>query len=101
MRLATYNSCSFNEKRAVLRTFWSGRADASDKINQAAREYGPYALGLVAIITIELVVIAALLIIRANDWAWTATGTSVLALRSLWWTAACRRRANGLPLIGL
>ena len=94
MGLTTYNSCSFNEKRAVLRTFWSGREDESAKINLAAREYGPYALGLVVIITFELIVIAALLVARANGWAWTATAATVLALWSLWWTVACRRRIN-------
>ena len=94
MRLATYNSCTFNEKRAVLRTFWSGRSNESEKINLAAREYGPYALGLVAIISFEMLIIAALLIARANGWAWVATASSVLALWSLWWTVVCRRRVN-------
>ena len=98
MALATYNSCSFNEKRAVLRTFWSGRAHQSDKINQAAREYGPYALWLVVIITIELLIIAALLVARTNGWAWVATAATVLALWSLWWTIQCRRRMSS-PLV--
>lgn len=94
VRLATYNSCTFNEKRAVLRTFWSGHTDESEKINLAAREYGPYALGLVAIISIELIIIAVLLTARANGWAWVATASTVLALWSLWWTVVCRRRIN-------
>lgn len=94
VRLATYNSCSFNEKRAVLRAFWSGRSDESEKINQAAREYGPYALALVAIISLELLIIAALLIAWSNGWAWAATASTVLALWSLWWTVVCRRRLN-------
>ncbi len=96
MRLATYNSCSFNEKRSVLRTFWSGRPDESQKINEAAHEYGPYALLLVATITVELIIIAALLILRANGWAWVPTGASVLSIWSLWWTAVCRRKADEL-----
>lgn len=96
MRLTTYRTCSFPEKRAVLRTFWTGHASDSEKINVAAREYGPYALTLVAIITFELVVIAALLIARANGWAWIATGSFVLALWSLWWTAVCRQRINAV-----
>jgi hypothetical protein len=91
MGLVTYHSCSFNEKRVVLRTFWSGRADDSGKINQAAREYGPYALWLVVVITIELIVIAALLVARANGWAWVATAATMLALWSLWWTLQRRR----------
>jgi Flp pilus assembly protein TadB len=100
MGLATYNSCSVNEKRAVLRTFWSGRMHASEKINQAAHEYGPYAFWFVSIITFELFVIAALLVLRANGWAWVATAATVLALWSLWWTLQCRRRLS-LPLHAL
>jgi hypothetical protein len=94
MRLATYKSCSFSEKRAVLRAFWSGRADESDKVNGAAREYGPYALSLVTVITFELAVIAALLIFRANAWAGVATGAGVISLWSVWWTAVCHRRMS-------
>jgi len=94
MGLVTYNSCSLNEKRAVLRAFWSSRAHQSEKINQAAREYGPYAFWFVAIITVELFVIAALLVLRANGWAWVATAATVLALWSLWWTRQCRRRVS-------
>lgn len=95
MGLATYKSCSFNEKRAVLRTFWSCRTHESEKINQAAREYGPYALGLVAVVTVELVIIATLLFARANGWTWVATSATVLSLWSLWWTAQCRSRLSG------
>jgi hypothetical protein len=91
MRLVTYNSCTFQEKRTVLRTFWSGREGDSDKINVAAREYGPYALGLVAIISFELLVIAALLVVRVDGWAWLATTCTVLSLWSLWWTRHCQR----------
>ncbi len=94
MGLATYKTCSFNEKRMVLRTFWSCRPHESDKINQAAHEYGPYALGLVTVITVELVIIAALLLARANGWTWIATTASVLAFWSLWWTLQCRRRTS-------
>jgi hypothetical protein len=94
MGLATYRSCTFAEKRAVLRTFWSGHGDASDKINQAAREYAPFALSLVAVISVEVVTIAVLRVVRANGWAWVGTAAVVLALWSLWWTGVCRRRIN-------
>jgi hypothetical protein len=97
MSLAVYNTCSRQEKRAVMRAFWSGRFDDSHKINQAAKEYGPYALGLVTIVTLEIVFIATLLVIRANGWAWTSTAGSVLALWSLWWTVLCRRTINSGP----
>lgn len=98
MGLATYRSCTSAEKRAVLRTFWSGRGGESAKINQAAREYAPLALSLVAIICVELVIIAALLVVRANGWAWAATAATVLALWSLWWAGECRRRLTVVAL---
>lgn len=94
MGLATYRSCSFSEKRAVLRTFWSCRAHESEKINLAAREYGPYALALVVVITVELAIIATLLVVRASGWSWVATTATVLAMWSLWWTVQCRRRPD-------
>lgn len=97
MALATYQSCSFQEKRAVLRTFWTRRLDESEKINCAAREYAPFALGLVSIITVELLVIAVTLIARVNGWAWAATLATVLCAWSLIWTIMCSRAAGAHP----
>jgi hypothetical protein len=91
MRLATYQSCTFAEKRAVLRTFWSIREDESDKVNLAAREYGPYALAMVAIIAIELAIISSVLVARGNAWAWAAFIATAFALWSLWRTYVCQR----------
>ena len=94
MRLATYQSCSFAEKRAVLRTFWSNREDESDKVNRAAREYGPYALAMVAIIAMELAVISSVLWARASSWAWVAFLATAFALWSVWRTYVCQRARN-------
>ncbi|HVB70805.1 MAG TPA: hypothetical protein VND83_04805 [Acidimicrobiales bacterium] len=97
MNLTTYQSCSFAEKRAVLRAFWSSSDDESDKVNLAAREYGPYALGMVAIIALELVVISAVLGIRGSGWEWIAFIATAFALWSLWRTHVCQRvRRNGV-----
>jgi len=94
MRLATYQSCSFAEKRAVLRTFWSNREDESDKVNRAAREYGPYALAMVAIIAMELAVISSVLWARGSSWAWVAFLATVFALWSVWRTYVCQGARN-------
>lgn len=96
MALLTYNSCSSREKRAVLHTFWSGHTSESEKINLAAREYGPYALGLVATITAELAVIAGYLVERSNVWSWAAGGATLLAAWSLGWSFVCQRRATSM-----
>ena len=82
------------EKRAVLCVFWSGRPDESPRINRAAHEYAPYALGLIAIISAELLVITALLVADASEWAGVASASGVLALWCAGWTDMCRRRIN-------
>ena len=91
MSLATYQSCSFAEKRAVLRTFWSSRPDESDKVNRAASEYGPYALAMVAIIAVELAVIASVLLARGSGWAWFALAATAFSVWSVWRTHVCQR----------
>jgi len=94
MALGTYRSCSFNEKRAVWRVFWSGRRGESSRINQAAREYAPYALSLIVTISVEMVVIAVLLDARASGWSWLGSASAVLSLWCAGWTEMCRRRIN-------
>lgn len=89
--LAVYQSCTFTEKRAVLRTFWSGHEGESDKVVQAAREYGPYAFVMIAIITVELIVISSVLLAASNGWAWLAMTVTLLAGVSAWWTGVCQR----------
>lgn len=91
MKLSTYQSCTFTEKRAVLRAFWSGRADESGKVNRAAREYGPYAFAMIAAICAELVVISGVLIAKGSAYAWLAVAATTLSLLSLWWTRVCQR----------
>ena len=92
MALRTYRECSFAEKRAVLRVFWSGRPDQSARINRAAREYAPYALCLIAIISVELLIITALLVVHASSWAGLASAGAVVVLWCAGWTEMCRRR---------
>ena len=96
--LATYQACTFAEKRDVLRIFWSRRDEGSDKVRDAAREYGPYALVMVAVITVELAIITAALLTDANAWAWLAAPLTLLGALSTWWTGVChhslRRRGD-------
>ena len=91
MGLATYRSCTFTEKRAVLRTFWSRRVAESDKVNQAANEYGPYAHVMVSVIWAELVLITIVLFSVSSAWAWPALAGSVLAGAGAVRARDCRR----------
>lgn len=90
MGLATYRSCSFAEKRAVLRSFWAIRPDDSDKVNRAASEYGPYAFALVAVIAGELAVISVALLVAGTAWAWLGVTATLLAALCLRRTRQCR-----------
>src|SRR5271169_7154728 len=90
VRLATYQSCSFAEKRAVLQTFWSNHVNESDKVNRAADEYGPFALAMVAFIAAELVLISAVLLARGSWWSSIAIVASAFVRWCLWWTRRCQ-----------
>ncbi len=96
MGLETYRSCSAAEKRLVLATFWSRKPSESDKVLQAAREYGPYDVVMVGLISLELGVIAAALFASGSAWAWFA-GAATLAGAICTLLARDRRRdvANG------
>lgn len=98
--LATYQSCSFAEKRAVLQAFWTGRSNESDKINSAAREYGPYAYAMVAVISAELVLITVVLAVRSSAWMWAVAAATALSLWSLWWTRVRHRGSAALASPG-
>lgn len=91
VRLVTYRRCTFSEKRAVLGVFWARRESDNDTVNEAAREYGPYALAMVVVIAVELAVIAAVLLNKDNVWAWPAVAVTGLAVVCVWWTRVCQR----------
>ena len=89
--LAAYRRCTFQEKREVLRVFWSRRATDNDLVGAAACEYGPYALVMVVVITVELAVIAMVMVADASAWAWPAILATGMAALAVWWTRVCQR----------
>ena len=52
--LEAYRSCSWREKRDVLKVFWRGKPSPDETLNTAAIEYGCFAIILVAAIGLEL-----------------------------------------------
>ena len=94
MKLATYRSCSLKEKRAVLGAFWTGHPAQSEKVNEAAREYGPYATALIAVISLELILISVVLLVSGSWWTWIGVLATALSLWSLRWTRTCQLRAR-------
>ncbi len=75
----------------MLRTSWSHRPAESDKVTQAAHEYGPYALAMVAVICVELALISAALAAIGSAWAWLAVAVTVLTGVSTWRARVCLR----------
>ncbi len=91
MALETYRSCSFAEKRRVLRAFWTRRGDPSERVLRAAREYGPYALVMVGITAVELGVITAALAAVDSPWTWVSALATLADLAAVLWTSTCRK----------
>jgi hypothetical protein len=54
--LENYRSCTWREKREVLRVFWTRRPVDNQRIALAAIEYGRVAVVLICAITLELAV---------------------------------------------
>lgn len=84
MGLVVYRSCTWREKREVLETFWRTKSSLSEKINQAALEYGPYATVCILVIAIELVPVIIYAVERSSPWAWLAVPGELLTALSLW-----------------
>ncbi len=90
MNLSTYRSCTRTEKRALLHSFWSRRSHPEQKILDACLEYGPVALWLLAIITVELLV-CSLALWWHHDAVLSALGGAATLFSgwSTWWTRGC------------
>ena len=86
MPLDVYRSCSRQEKRDVLNAFWRSSSHASTRINDAARQYGPYAAACLVVIVVELVPLLAVSIQRAYAWSWLVAAFEALSVLSLWWS---------------
>ena len=56
VNLSTYRSCSRGEKRALLHSFWGRNSHPEQRVRDARLEYGPVALWMIGIITVELAV---------------------------------------------
>lgn len=81
----------------MLRAFWSRHAGEPEQVAHAAREYGPYALVMVGIITAELAVMSASLVARHSALAWIPLVATALSCLATWWTEVCRRASFSPP----
>ena len=90
MRLATYRSCTWREKRDMLQSYWSGRPAPSPQIAAAAREYSPYALAMVVVIALECALVTLVLGWRGSTW----TVAGALATLFMTWVVAITWRRD-------
>ena len=97
MQLDVYRSCSRQEKREVLNTFWRSSSHESSRINEAALQYGPYAAACLFVIILEVVPLLAVSIRRGYAWSWLAVALEAVTVLSLWWSVV-RLRALKSPL---
>lgn len=91
MKLDVYQSCTRSEKRDVLNKFWHSNVESSIRIQQAAIQYGPYAVICIVAVALELGFVIVVSIHRAFVVGWIAVVLEALALWSLWWSVVrCR-----------
>ncbi len=96
VKLDVYRSCSREEKREVLGTFWRAKGADSPRAERAAEQYGAYAIIYVGAIALELLVVIIAGFDHAHVVGWLALGAEVFVLWCLWW-AVVRYRALRTP----
>jgi hypothetical protein len=84
MELDAYRSCSFAEKRQVLSVFWRSEPAPTSKIDAAAVQYGPWAVGFLIVIVLELLVLLLITVLAGHPAGWLALLPGALALFGLW-----------------
>jgi hypothetical protein len=95
MKLDVYQSCTRSEKRDVLNTFWHTNVQSPSRIQQAAFQYGPYAVICLVAVALELGFVIVVSIHRALVVGWIAVLLEALTLWSLWWAVVRWRAISG------
>jgi hypothetical protein len=86
VKLDVYRSCTRQEKREVLDAFWRTRHRPSNRIHEAALQYGPFAIGSLVVVVAELAFVILVSIRRAPVVGWFAAAFEALVVLSLWWS---------------
>ncbi len=95
MQLSNYQNCSREEKRLLLAAFWSRQSSTNPRVSAACVEYGPVALALIAITTVEFTGLSSLLLWRHLVPEAALAGLFALfGAWSTWWTNRCQRSAQ-------
>lgn len=92
MKLDVYRSCSRQEKGEVLNAFWHTNVTPTQRIHEAAIQYGPWAVLCLVTLALELGLVIYVAINRAAVVGWFAVLLEAIVVLSLWW-AVVRWRA--------
>jgi len=89
--LDAYRSCSRDERRQVLGTFWRDESAPSPRVSEAAAEYGPPAIACLVVVLLELVLIDVVSSVHHSILLWIAIALQVFVL----WTILYAVRRTG------
>lgn len=95
VKLDVYRSCTRQEKREVLETFWRTGVAPSARIHEAAFQYGPFAVICLFAVALELALVIFVSIQRAVVVGWLAVVFEAIVLVSLWWSVIRWRAIRG------
>ncbi len=88
--LREYRACSWAEKRLVLSFYWSTREAPSPRLDEAARQYAPWASLLAAAIWVELLFVTFFFVARQSTWAALGAMAASLWTVGLAWSLYCQ-----------
>ncbi len=94
MRLDVYRSCSWREKRQVLDAFWRRDVASPPRIEEAAFQYGYYAIVSLAVIALELAAVIAVGFAHHNAWSWLVVAAEAFTGWSAWWSVVRYREVK-------
>jgi hypothetical protein len=97
VKLDVYRSCSRQEKRQVLEAFWRTNANPTNRIHEAAAQYGPYAVLSLVAVAAELLVVILVSIDRVVAIGAVAILLEAFVLWSLWWAITRSRTIRHEP----
>ncbi|HEV3267179.1 MAG TPA: hypothetical protein VGZ68_02130 [Acidimicrobiales bacterium] len=86
MKLDVYRSCTRQEKREVLERFWRTGGPSSARVEEATRQYGPFAVSSLVVVVLELALVIFVSLRRAPVVGWLAVAFEVIVMLSLWWS---------------
>jgi len=97
MKLDVYRSCSWTEKRQVLEAFWRRGVTQPKRIEEAAVQYGAWAIVCLVVLALELVPVIVVSVGRGSALAWVGLALQLGVLLSLLWSVVRYQELRRTP----